>query len=117
MENDKYKINLISFETNKQAKMHEIMISNSYIKIRNPYLDFIKVDTSKLGTVRMGSDNNFYNLANIMFAGTINELSDITWEHYYIHSDYLKDNPHLQKFIIRLIICDNKIYICIIKII
>jgi hypothetical protein len=48
----------------------------------------------------MGSDNNFYNLANIMFAGTINELSDITWEHYYIHSDYLKDNPHLQKFII-----------------
>jgi FkbM family methyltransferase len=99
-ENDKYKINLISFETNKQAKMHEIMISNSYIKIRNPYLDFIKVDTSKLGTVRMGSDNNFYNLANIMFDGTINELSDITWEHYYIHSDYLKDNPHLQKFII-----------------
>jgi len=101
-ENSVYKINLISFETNKQDKMHEMMISNSYIKIKNPYLDFIKIDTKKLGTVRLHTDNNFYNLDNILYEGTIIDLSNITWEHYYIHTDYLKKNPHLENFIINI---------------
>jgi len=98
-ENDVYKINLISFETNKKDKMHEMMVSNSYVKIKNPYLDFIKVDTKNLGTVRLHNDNNFYNLANILYDGSILDLADITWEHYYVHSDYLKNNPHLKSFI------------------
>ena len=99
-ENNVYKINLISFETNKKDKMHEMMISNSYIEIKNPYLDFIKVDTKNLGTVRLHNDNNFYNLANILYDGTIIDLSDITWEHYYVHEDYLKKNSHLKKYVI-----------------
>jgi FkbM family methyltransferase len=99
-ENEKYKINLISFETIKDNQMHELMTSNSYLKIRNPYLDFIKMDNFGIGSVRLGNDNNFYNLANVMFDGTINDLIGITWEHYYIHADYLEANQHLIEYLV-----------------
>jgi FkbM family methyltransferase len=99
-ENTKYKVNLISFETIKDYQMHQLMTANSYLKIRNPYLDFIKMDNFGIGSVRLGNDNNFYNLANVKFDGTINDLIDISWEHYYVHSDYVKVNPHLNKFLI-----------------
>jgi FkbM family methyltransferase len=99
-ENTKYKANLISFETIKDYQMHQLMINNSYVKIKNPYLDFIKMDKFGIGSVRLGNDNNFYNLVNVMFDGELNDLLDISWEHYYVHSDYLNENSHLNKFVI-----------------
>ena len=68
------------------------------MKIHNPYLNFIKLDF-ELGMVRLSSDNNFYNAAGQMYVGSITDLKNITFEHYYVHLDYLKDNPNLKYYL------------------
>jgi FkbM family methyltransferase len=97
-ENEKYKINLISFEHAYEEFVIDFFKDKPYVKIHNPYLNFIKLDF-ELGMVRLSSDNNFYNAAGQMYVGSITDLKNITFEHYYVHLDYLKDNPNLKYYL------------------
>lgn len=100
-ENDKYKINLISLEHSDDSHVSSFFDDKPYVRISNPYLNFIKMDYKKLGTLRFHTDNNFYNAAGEKYQGSIYDLENITWEHYFIHTDYLKHNPHLKKYILK----------------
>ena len=97
-ENTKYKINLFSLEHAYEEFVIDFFKDKPYVKIHNPYLNFIKLH-HKLGMVRLHSDNNFYNAAGEMYMGSISDLLNITFEHYYVHLDYLKDNPHLKYYL------------------
>jgi FkbM family methyltransferase len=99
-ENDKYKINLISLEHSDYLNVDLFFSDKPYVRISNPYLNFIKIDSNKLGTVRLDSENRFYNANGEYYTGSINDLKDITWEHYFVHTDYLKNNPELKKYIV-----------------
>ena len=98
-ENDKYKINLISLEHSDDTHVSSFFDDKPYIRISNPYLNFIKMDYNKLGTLRFHTDNKFYNAAGEEYKGSIYDLGNIIWEHYFIHIDFLKNNPHLKKYI------------------
>lgn len=99
-ENTKYRINLISFETGLLKKeMDYILTNNSYFEIKNPFLDFIKVDVGGIGTVRLRDDNHFKNEAGDVYDGNIVDLENVGWENYYIHIDFLKENMHLKKYL------------------
>jgi FkbM family methyltransferase len=99
-ENDKYKINLISLEHSDYLNVDLFFNDKPYIRISNPYLNFIKMDYNKLGTLRFHTDNKFYNAAGEEYTGSICDISNITWEHYFIHMDFLKNNTHLKKYIL-----------------
>lgn len=99
-ENDKYKINLISLEHSDDRGVSSFFDDKPYIRISNPYLNFIKMDVNRLGTLRFHSDNKFYNAAGEEYTGSITDLINVTWEHYFIHLDFLKINPHLKKYIL-----------------
>jgi FkbM family methyltransferase len=103
LENKKYKINLLSFETLNQTQSDEIMYKQPYLEIKNPYLDFLKI--SNLGLLK------FNPLTGEMFKSPYtewvyegdfisNEIKAVNFEKYYIHIDYLKDNLHLKKYLI-----------------
>jgi hypothetical protein len=51
-------------------------------------------------TLRFHTDNKFYDAAGEEYTGSICDVSNITWEHYFIHIDFLKNNPHLKKYIL-----------------
>lgn len=107
-ENDKYKINLINLEHSHITEVSSFFEDKPYIRISNPYLNFVKYDTNGLGTLRLNNDNNFYNAADEKYTGNIYDLANVTWEHYFIHLDYLKDNPHLKKYILKTNDITNK---------
>lgn len=101
--NTKYKINLLSFETHTLYFAEKILSNQPYLKIKNPYLDFLKI--SHEGLLK------FNPLTGEIFRSPIKEsiyggdwfsenLQDINFEHYYVHIDYLKNNTHLKKFLI-----------------
>ena len=99
-ENNKYKINLISFETGLFKKeLDDLLTINSYFEIKNPFLDFIKVDVGGLGTVRLRDDNTFKNDGGDVYDSIILDLENVEWEKYYIHIDFLKNNMHLKKYL------------------
>lgn len=100
-ENNKYKLNLISLEHSDDTLVSSFFDDKPYIRLSNPYLNFIKMDYNKLGTLRFHTDNKFYNAAGEEYTGSIYDLGNITWEHYFVHMDYLKLNPHLKKYILK----------------
>lgn len=107
-ENDKYKINLISLEHSDDTHVSSFFDDKPYIRISNPYLNFIKMDYNKLGTLRFHTDNKFYNVGGEEYQGSINDLRNVIWEHYFIHLDYLKENPHLKKYMLKTNDITNK---------
>lgn len=100
-ENNKYKINIINLEHSDYHQVNLFFDDKPYIRISNPYLNFIKMDVNQLGTVRFQDDNRFYNVAGEEYLGSIGDLRNINWEHYYVHFDFIKENPHLKKYILR----------------
>jgi FkbM family methyltransferase len=99
-ENDKYKINLISLEYSDCHQLNSFFDDKPYVRISNPYLNFIKMDYNNSKTLRLHTDNKFYNAAGEEYTGSICDVSNITWEHYFIHMDFLKNNTHLKKYIL-----------------
>jgi FkbM family methyltransferase len=103
LENSKYKINLLNFEAFDFVSTNKLMDSQPYLKIKNPYLDFLKM--SNKGLLK------FNTLTGEMYSSPYTEwrydgnllsgnIQNITFEHYYIHIDYLKDNLHLKQLLI-----------------
>ena len=103
-ENIKYKINLLSFETIDLPVADNIMSNQPYLKIKNPYLDFIKISREQ-GLIKFDPfTGELYKspYKEWKFKGNLisENLQDITFEQYYIHIDYLKDNLHLKKLLL-----------------
>jgi len=101
--NKKYKINLISFESGIFENMTNLLFdSQPYLKIRNPYLDFLKL-SEEYGLVKFQPITGEFFKSQYLDPPieNIDNLSDVDFEHYYIHKDYLEKNPNLEKFIIK----------------
>lgn len=102
-DNKKYKINLLSFETLDLIETNKIMSNQPYLKIKNPYLDFIKI--SNQGLLK------FDPLTGELFKSPYKEwkydgslmdesIKNPDFEQYYVHIDYLKNNLHLKSLLI-----------------
>jgi FkbM family methyltransferase len=103
LENKKYKINLLSFESHQSYLAEKILEGQPYFKIKNPYLDFAKISNQGLLKFNPFTGEVFKNpYKEWVYEGNwfSDNLQDINFEHYYIHIDYLKDNLHLKKFLI-----------------
>jgi hypothetical protein len=73
--------------------------SQPFLKIKNPYLDFIKL--SDVGLLKFNPINGELYLTPFSDRPYTNiNYIDIEYEQYYIHIDYLRDNLHLKKFLI-----------------
>ena len=102
-DNKKYKINLLSFETLDLIEANKIMSSQPYLKIKNPYLDFIKISNQGLLKFDPLTGELFKSpYKEWKFDGSLMEASikNPDFEQYYIHLDYLKDNLHLKTLLI-----------------
>lgn len=104
LENTKYRINLLSFETADEMGADETMKNTPYLRIKNPYLDFVKISKDKgllkfnpfTGELYMNPMKDW-----IYKDGLISDqVLDVNFERYYIHLDYLKENLHLKKFLL-----------------
>ena len=62
----KYKIKCFAIEANDADQLNQLMLENSYIELKNPYLDMKYVHYER-------------------------EKRKITWEKYYLHTDYIDD--------------------------
>lgn len=103
LENQKYKINLLSFETMDQTITNGIMDKQPYLKIKNPYLDFMKVSNSGLLKFNPFTGEVFKSpVPEWVYEGDFvsNGIQPVNFEEYYIHIDYLKENLHLKKLLI-----------------
>jgi FkbM family methyltransferase len=103
LENKKYKINLLSFESHQLYLAEKILVGQPYFKIKNPYLDFAKISNQGLLKFNPFTGEVFKSpVKEWVYEGNwfSDNLQDISFEHYYIHIDYLKDNLHLKKFLI-----------------
>jgi hypothetical protein len=102
-ENTKYRINLLSFETADELQSDKTMKDAPYLRIKNPYLNFVKISKNK-GLLKFNSFTGelYMNPMKdwIYEDGLVSDdVSDINFERYYIHLDYLKENLHLKKFL------------------
>lgn len=103
LENKKYKINLLSFESHQLYLVERILNNQPYLKIKNPYLDFMKISNEGLLKLDPFTGQIFrspYKELTYNGGWFSNDLQDINFEHYYVHIDYLKENLHLRKFLI-----------------
>ena len=99
-ENDKYRINLLNCESHDFITIKEIFANQPYFKIKNPYTDFIKV--SDEGIIKFNPLTGQLYLSPFVDKPISNtNYINIKFEHYYIHFDYLKENLHLKKYIIK----------------
>lgn len=97
--NDKYKVNLISLEHHDTQTVDKFFKDKPYVKIKNPYLDFLKIDHSGLGIIRLDTNNFLVNQNGIRYEKSVSELCNINYESYFVHMDYLKTYPHLKNYI------------------
>ena len=101
--NTKYKINLLNFETLDLPAAAEIMKSQPYLQIKNPYLDFIKISNQGLlkfdpftGELYKSPYKEWKYDGNLLDPS----IKNPDFELYYVHIDYLKNNLHLKSLLI-----------------
>ena len=107
LENTKYKINLLSFESHQLYEAEKILKKQPYLKIKNPYLDFMKISNQGLLKFNPFTGELFRSpIKESIFDGNwfSDDLQDVNFEHYYIHVDYLRNNTHLKKLLLSKII-------------
>jgi FkbM family methyltransferase len=103
LENNKYKINLLNFETLDLTSSDKLMSNQPYLKIKNPYLDFLKISNQGLLKFNPFTGQLYKSPFNEWkYEGSFIDTSIKTpdFEQYYIHIDYLKNNLHLKKILI-----------------
>lgn len=103
-EGNKYRINLLSFETVSELEADATMKNTPYLRIKNPYLNFVKISKNK-GLLKLNpfTGELYMNPMKdwIYEDGLVSDdVSDINFERYYIHMDFLKENLHLKKFLL-----------------
>ena len=80
------------------------MKNTPYLRIKNPYLNFVKISKNK-GLLKLNpfTGELYMNPMKdwIYEDGLVSDdVSDINFERYYIHMDFLKENLHLKKFLL-----------------
>lgn len=103
--NTKYKVNLINFEANDDRSDYQtlkaLMKSNGYLKIKNPYLDFLRVcPTNGLVNFQPITGQFYKSLHLVNPIENSDNIVEVNFEHYFIHNDFLQNNLHLKKYII-----------------
>jgi len=98
LSNSKRKINLISLEHGDTHKVINFFYDKPYVKIKNPYMQFLKIDRKKQMLVRY-YDGDFKYLDGQYYDGSLLDLEYVNWEFYYVHIDMLNEYPILKKFI------------------
>ena len=101
-ENSKYRINLLSFETAHEYNADKTMKDTPYLRIKNPYLNFVKI--SNQGLIKFDPfTGELYKNPYIewKYDGSLvsEDVRDINFERYYVHLDFLKENLHLKKLL------------------
>jgi FkbM family methyltransferase len=103
LDNKKYKINLLSFETLDLIETNKIMANQPYLKIKNPYLDFIKISNQGLLKFDPLTGDLFKSpYREWKYEGSLMDesIKNPDFEQYYVHIDYLKNNLHLKTLLI-----------------
>lgn len=103
LENTKYKINLLSFESLYQTESEELLKNQPYLEIKNPYLDFLKITNAGLIKFNPFTGELFKSpFKEFIYETDFIEqpIYDVNFEKYYIHLDYLKENPRLKKLLV-----------------
>lgn len=98
-QNSNRKINLITLEHGDTHQVINFFYNKPYVKVRNPYLSFLRIDKKGEKVVRY-VEGEFINLDGDIFKGNPLDLELINWEYYYIHIDMLKTYPSLKKLIV-----------------
>lgn len=98
-ENSTRKINLISLEHGDTHGVVNFFYNKPYVKIKNPYLSFLRIDKKSEKVVRY-VEGEFYNLDGDKYQGSVLDLDLINWEYYYLHIDMLEKYPSLKKLIV-----------------
>ena len=96
--NSNKKINLISLECGDTHAVLDFFYDKPYVKIKNPYLNFLRIDRTNQKIVEYSS-GDFYYFDGGKYDGNILDLSIINWEYYFIHLDMLSKYPSLKKLI------------------
>lgn len=99
LNNSKRKINLISLEHGDTHGVVNFFYNKPYVKIKNPYLSFLRIDKKSEKVVRY-VEGEFYNLDGDKYQGSVLDLDLINWEYYYLHIDMLEKYPSLKKLIV-----------------
>lgn len=96
--NSNTKFNLISLEHFPENEVSHFFYDKPYIRIRNPFLDFVRIDRKKHMVVTY-TESEFKYLHGEIFSGSILDLEKVNWEFYYIHLDMIKTYPVLKKLL------------------
>lgn len=99
--NSKYTINLINVESAEPYRLSKLFSDKPYLKIKNPYLNYLKLDKQH-GLVKFQPISGEIYKAHYLDIVTtdLDNMLDIEFEHYYIHIDFLKNNLHLKNYLI-----------------
>lgn len=97
--NSNKKVNLITLEHGDTHKVIDFFYDKPYVKIKNPYLQFLRIDRKKEMIVKY-KEGEFYYLDGQKYEGSLLDLALINWEYYYLHLDMLEKYPSLKKLIV-----------------
>lgn len=97
--NSNKKINLITLEHGDTHQVVNFFYDKPYVKIKNPYLQFLTVDRQREMVVKYHQGDLFHIDGN-KYQGTPLTLEPINWEYYYVHIDMLKTFPSLKRLIV-----------------
>jgi FkbM family methyltransferase len=98
-QNSDRQINLITLEHGDTHQVINFFYNKPYVKIKNPYLSFLRIDKQREKVVRY-VEGEFINLDGDVFDGNPLDLEPINWEYYFLHIDMLKKYPSLKKLIV-----------------
>lgn len=98
-QNSDRKINLIALEHGDTHQVVNFFYEKPYVKIKNPYLQFLRVDRKREMIVKY-QNGEFIHLDGMKYEYPPIDLDLINWEYYYLHIDMLKKYPSLKKLIV-----------------
>mgnify|MGYP003706632393 CR=1 FL=1 len=96
--NSKRKANFICIEHGHENRVANFMKDKPYIKVYNPYHAFVRL-CRKTDTIIRWKLDEWVGLNNTYRSNDLHNLDPVDWEHYFVHIDYLKDNPKLVNFL------------------
>ena len=99
LNDDRYQTNFINVEHTGNSDINVLFENHNYVRIYSPFLNLFKFDPITHHTLRLNKHGQYCDLGGNVIETNYLNLDDINYEHYFIHKTYLKNNPHLNKFI------------------
>lgn len=98
-ENTDYKINCFLIESGDLNALNYLFKDKPYVKVTNPYLNYLKLNPTNYEIIRFHNDNLYYTMTGNVYDKNPLELLNIEHEHYFIHIDCLNSNILLKSLI------------------